>query len=63
MTDKGLDRLIYAIFGIGGMAILILAWVRPMTLSERIPVIFIGSIGFIYALIRALLSRFTPVNR
>jgi hypothetical protein len=63
MTDKGLDRLLYGIFGIGGMAILILVWIQPMTLSERILAIFIGSIGLLYALIRALLSRFSPVNR
>ena len=63
MIDKGLDRLLNCIFGVGGITILILAWVQPMPASDRIFAIFVGSIGFMWVFIRVLLSRFSPVNK
>ena len=63
MIDKGLGRLLNYIFGAGGITILILAWVQPMPVSERILTIFIGSIGLLWVLIRVLLLRLTPANK
>lgn len=47
MRDKALDIFIIVSFGLGGIAILILAWVQPMPLSERISTTFFGSMGLL----------------
>ena len=57
MIDKGLDKLLTAFFGTGGITILILAWVQPMPLPERMIAIVIGAIGLVWVLIRALSWR------
>jgi len=63
MRDKGLDMLLNTIFGLGGMIIMILAWIQSMPVSDRIFTTFIGVIGLSCVLIRALLLRFTPTDR
>ena len=55
MKDKTLDVFMMVLFGTGGIIILTLAWVQPMSMPERILTISIGSIGICWALIRALL--------
>jgi hypothetical protein len=55
MDDKSLDIFLSVLFGIGGLAILILMWLQPMPLFERILSISIGSIGVVWLLIRILL--------
>ena len=57
MRDKSLDMFLMVLFGISGIAILVLAWIWPMTASERIPAAFAGSIGISVALVRALLLK------
>ncbi len=57
MRDKSLSIFLMVLFGISGIAILVLAWVWPMTASERIPATFAGSIGIFVALVRALLLK------
>ena len=57
VKDKSLDIILMALFGIGGIAILIIAWMQPMLTSERILNTFIGSIGILWVLIRMLIRR------
>ena len=57
MRDKSLDIFLIVFFGVSGMAILTLAWLRPMVVPERILTTFIGSAGFFVAVIRALCLR------
>lgn len=57
MIDKTLDIFLIVLFGAGGMTILIMAWMQPMSLSERILSTSIGAIGLIWVLLRALQFR------
>jgi hypothetical protein len=52
MRDKSLDMFLMVLFGISGIAILILAWLQPMITSERILTTFIGIGGLFMALTR-----------
>ena len=57
MRDKSLSIFLMALFGISSIAILMLAWLRPVPESERILTTFIGSAGLFVVLSRALLLR------
>ena len=57
MVDKSLSIFLIVLFGISGIAILILAWVWPMPASERILTIFVGSSGLLMSLIRVLMLK------
>ncbi|MFC2069179.1 hypothetical protein ACFLTP_09285 [Chloroflexota bacterium] len=50
MRNKGLDIFLMVLFGVGGIAILLLTLVHPMTISERIPNILFASIGILWVL-------------
>ena len=63
MRDKGLDILLMGIFGMGGVTILILAWVRPMSMFERVFPSVIGSLGLLFVLVKVLLLRSHPVDK
>ncbi len=62
MEDKSLNVFLMVLFGISGIAILILAWVRPMTASESILTTLIGSAGLFMALTRARLLKSPQVT-
>ena len=51
MIDRSLGIFLKALFGMGGITILILAWVQPMPVSERIVATFIGSTGLLQVLV------------
>ena len=55
MRDIGLDILMMVVFGIGGITILVLAWIQPMSPAERILSISVGSAGLLGVLIRIVL--------
>ena len=57
MIDKSLGMFLMVLFGVSGIAILVLAWIWPMPASERIIATFVGSAGLFMALIRALLLK------
>ena len=57
MKDKSLNITLISIFGISGIAMLMLAWLQPMPGSERGMTFLIGSIGLLMALIRALMLK------
>ena len=57
MRDKPLGIFLMVLFGISGIAILMLAWLQPMLASERILTTFVGSIGLFVALVRALMLK------
>ncbi len=55
MNDKSLHILLMALFGVGGMTILIFAWVQPMSAAERVLTTFIGSFGLLWVVVRVLI--------
>ena len=57
MKDKSLGIFLTVLFGLLGVTILMLAWLRPMPESERILSTFLGSIGLFVALGRVLLLK------
>ena len=57
MKDKSMEVFLAVMFGILGLAIIILAWVRPMPESERILTTIIGSGGLILAVGRGLFIK------
>ena len=57
MKDKSLDIWLIVLFGISGMAILLLGWLWPTLESERITATLTGSVGLFMASIRALLLK------
>ena len=66
MKDKSLNITLISIFGISGIAMLMLAWLQPMPGSERVMAFFIGSIGLLVALIRTVMlktQRIQPETR
>ena len=54
MRDKSLGVFLMVLFGISGMAVLLLVWLLPTLESERIMAIFVGSAGLLVALIQVL---------
>ena len=52
--DKSLDIFLMVLFGMGGIAILTLAWVQPTPLPEKILTTFVGLMGLFWVLFRAL---------
>jgi len=54
MRDKSLGVFLMVLFGISGMAVLLLVWLLPTLESERTMAIFVGSAGLLVALIQVL---------
>jgi len=52
MKDKSLEISLIAIFGISGMAVMLLAWLWPSMESERILATLAGMTGLLIALVR-----------
>jgi len=57
MKDKSLDIWLIVLFGISGMAVLLLGWLWPTLESERITATLTGAVGLFVASIRALLLK------
>ena len=55
--DKSLGIWLIALFGISGMAVIMLAWLWPALTSERIVATFVGSVGLFMALTRILMLK------
>jgi len=62
MRDNMLDVFLMALFGTGGITIMILAWAWPMPVSERMVTISIGSLGVIWAIVRGIALILTHAN-
>ena len=62
MRDKPLGIFLMVLFGISGTAILMLTWVWPMFISERILATFIGLVGLLVAFIQALMLKSPQVK-
>jgi hypothetical protein len=52
MTDKTLNIFLTLLFGVGGIAVSLLAWLQPMPVSGRILATFVGMLGLSWAIIR-----------
>ena len=57
MKDKSLGIWLIVMFGISGMAVIILAWFWPTLQSDRIAATLTGLVGIVVAVIRALTLR------
>ncbi len=57
MADKGLERMLMVIFGMGGIALLIVTLVRPMLPPETIMIASVGSLSLLGVVIRVVLLR------
>ena len=62
MRDKPLGIFLMVLFGISGTAILMLTWVWPMLVSERILATFIGLVGLLVVFIQALMLKSPQVK-
>ena len=62
MEDKSLGILLTVLFGISGMAVIVLAWLWPAPASERIMATIVGSAGLFIALTRILVLKRLPVK-
>ena len=60
MRDRALSAFLIALFGISGIAIMTLAWVRPMPASDRILSTLVGSAGLLVVFTQALLLKSSP---
>ena len=57
MKDKSLGIMLIVLFGISGIAVLLLGWLWPTLESERITATFAGSAGLLVASIEALILK------
>jgi len=57
MIDKSLNLFLITLLAAGGIIILVMTWIQPMLLSERIVPSIFGAMGIILALIWSLISR------
>jgi hypothetical protein len=57
MRDKSLIIWLIVLFGISGIAVLMLAWLWPILESERILATFVGSAGLFMAITRILMLK------
>jgi len=55
--DKSLSILLVVLFGISGVAILVLTWLQPMPGMERVLSTLIGSTGLLVATSRGMMLR------
>ena len=63
MEDKSLSIFLMVLFGVSGMAVLMLAWFSTIMESERIMATLAGSAGLFIALIRALMLKRSSVRQ
>ena len=60
MKDKSLGILLTALFGLSGLAVIILAWLWPTLESERFMAVLAGSLGILIATLQVLRLKRTP---
>jgi hypothetical protein len=60
--DKSLGIWLILLFGISGIAVLMLAWLWPVLHSERITAIFAGAAGLVLASTQTLVLKHSTVR-
>ena len=63
MMGKSLSIFLMVLVGIAGITIVLLAWMQPMPVHERIFTTFVGSMGIVAVSIRALTLRSELANK
>ena len=63
MIDKSLGMSLMVLFGISGIAMLMLVWLWPTLELERITATFVGSAGLFVATIQALTLKRSASKR
>jgi len=62
MRDTFLDAFLMALFGMEGISIMLVVWLQPMPLVERILATSIASVGLLWVVIRTVLLVLARVN-
>jgi hypothetical protein len=57
MMDKSLNIFFITLLAVGGIVILVVTWLEPMPLSQRVASTFVGAAGIIGMLIWSLVLR------
>ena len=60
MKDRSLNILLMLLFGVSGIAIMTLVWVRPVPASDRILSTLAGSAGLLVVFTQVLLLKSSP---
>jgi hypothetical protein len=63
MKDKSLGIWLIVMFGVSGLAVIILAWLWPTLQSDRLVATLTGLLGVTVAVIRALMFRQSPNDK
>jgi Flp pilus assembly protein TadB len=63
MKDKSLGIWLIVLFGLSGLAVIVLAWLWPTLQSDRITATLLGGVGIAVAVIRALMFRQSPADK
>lgn len=63
MKEKSLGIWLIVLFGISGLAIIVLAWLWPTLQSDRIAATLLGTVGIAVAVVRALMFRQSPEDK
>ena len=58
--DKSQGMFLTVVFGVLGLTVLILAWLWPISTSDRIMAILLGSAGLFVAIVRIPMLRRSP---
>ena len=63
MRDKSMGILLIVLFGISGIAVLLLAWLGTVLASDRITATLAGSAGIFIASTQAFMLRRSPPRK
>ena len=54
MNDRAMNITLVAMFGLSGLAMILVAWLQPSLVSQRVMAFCVGSVGLLVAMLRAL---------
>lgn len=63
MKDKSLGIWLIVLFGLSGMAVIVLAWLWPTLQSDRITATLLGGVGIVMAVVRSLMFRQSTADK
>jgi len=63
MKDRALGIWLIVMFGVSGLAVIVLAWLWPTLQSDRIITTFAGLVGVVIAVVRGLTLRESPGDK
>jgi hypothetical protein len=63
MKDRSLGIWLMVIFGVSGLAVVVLSWSLPALHSDRLVATVVGTAGIAVAVIRGLMLRKSPIRQ